>query len=139
MTKLPVVLVSCLSLGLGLGACGGDDNDDGGGGGGATSAPATQEQPAGGGAASKSAKVTMKDIQFNPTTVTVKAGGTVTWTNDETVNHDVTKKGGPGKDFKSGTGNIGQGKTYKQTFTTPGTVSYVCTIHPGMAGKVVVT
>ena len=31
----------------------------------------------------------MKDIKFDPGTVTIKAGGTVTWTNDDSVGHDV--------------------------------------------------
>jgi plastocyanin len=82
--------------------------------------------------------VSMKNIAFSPQTVTVNKGGTVQWTNDDSVNHDVTKKSGPGPDFKSGNGNISSGSTYKQTFDTPGTIQYVCTIHPGMAGTIVV-
>ena len=81
----------------------------------------------------------MKNIAFNPSTLTVKKGTTVTWTNDDSVNHDVTKSGGPGPDFKSGSGNLGSGDTYKVTFNTPGTITYRCTIHPWMDGKIVVT
>ena len=54
------------------------------------------------------------------------------------MNHDVTKSSGPGPDFKSGTGNIASGSTYKQTFNTAGTIQYRCTIHPGMTGTIVV-
>ena len=71
-------------------------------------------------------------------TVTVAKGGSVVWTNDDSVNHDVTKTSGPGPDFKSGTGNLAGGDTYKQTFDTPGTIVYRCTIHPGMDGKIIV-
>jgi plastocyanin len=117
----------------------------GGGGGGNTSStpssaapaattPASTTPAAGGSGAS----VSMKNIAFNPKTLTVSKGTTVTWTNDDSVNHDVTKKSGPGPDFKSGSGNISSGGTYKQTFDTPGTIQYVCTIHPGMAGTIVV-
>ena len=112
-----------------------------GGGGGSNSsstpssaAPASTAPAAGGSAAS----VSMKNIAFSPKTLTVNKGTTVTWTNDDSVNHDVTKKSGPGPDFKSGNGNISSGSTYKQTFDTPGTIQYVCTIHPGMAGTIVV-
>jgi plastocyanin len=113
----------------------------GGGGGGNTSstptsaAPASTAPAAAGGATTN---VSMKNIAFNPKTVTVNKGATVVWTNDDSVNHDVTKKSGPGPDFKSGNGNISSGGTYKQTFNTPGTIDYVCTIHPGMEGKIVV-
>jgi plastocyanin len=124
---MPVLAVSLVAAG-----CGG-----GGGGGGGTSstpAPASTSKTSGGGVL----KVSMKNIQFNPGSVTVKKGGTVEWTNDDSVNHDVTKESGPGPNFVSGTGNIGPGGTYKQTFDTPGTISYRCTVHPGMTGKVVV-
>jgi plastocyanin len=110
-----------------------------GGGGGGSSTPSSaapaSTPPASGGS---TVKVSMKNIAFDPKTVTVSKGGTVEWTNDDSVNHDVTKKGGPGPDFSSGNGNLAGGDTYKQTFNTPGTIDYVCTIHPGMAGKIVV-
>ena len=78
----------------------------------------------------------MKDIQFVPTDVTVYAGTTITWTNSDQVAHTVTKEGGPGADFDSG--NVDPGATFEQTFDGPGTVDYVCTIHPGQTGTVTV-
>jgi plastocyanin len=100
----------------------------------ASTAPASTAPASGG----STAKVSMKNIAFNPQTVTVSKGTTVVWTNDDSVNHDVTKKSGPGPDFSSGNGNLAGGDTYKQTFNTAGTINYVCTIHPGMTGKIVV-
>ena len=51
--------------------------------------------------------------------ISVETGGAVTWTNDDTVGHDVTKKGGPGADFKSGEpGGMQGGDTFEQTFAT---------------------
>jgi plastocyanin len=137
MTKWLALLCTCLALGLIVAGCGGDDEGDGGGGGEA------QEQPAGGGggaAAPKSATVSMKDIAFEPADVSVAKGGTVTWTNDEAVAHDVEKTGGPGKAFSSGPeGGMQQGDTYKVTLTEPGTYEYVCRVHaPNMAGTVTV-
>ncbi len=100
----------------------------------ASSAPASSSPASSGGVV----KVDMKNIQFDPKTITVKKGTTVEWVNEDSVNHDVTKRSGPGPQFASGTGNIGSGGTYKQTFNTPGTIQYHCTVHPGMDGTIVV-
>ena len=80
----------------------------------------------------------MKNIAFLPKSVSVAKGTTVKWTNEDNVNHDVTKKSGPGPDFSSGQGNLAKGATYEQTLDTPGTIKYVCTVHPGMAGTITV-
>jgi plastocyanin len=139
------MLCTCLALGLVAAGCGGDDNND------SSSSPAAkapaETKPAntatsGSGGATSGAKgtnVVMKDIAFKPSSVTVPKGGSVTWTNEDSVGHDVTKISGPGPSFKSGTaGGLNGGDTYKQTFSKPGTVKYVCTVHPGMEGTVVV-
>ena len=136
MTRWIALLFSVLALGL-VAGCGGDDEKDSGGG-----AAKPTEQPAedtgGGAAAGDTAKVGMKGIKFVPDSVTVKVGGTVNWSNDESVPHDVTKEDGPGPKFTSGNGNMMQGDTYKQTFKEAGEVKYVCTIHPNMKGNVTV-
>ena len=138
MTRWFAVLLSCLALAV-VAGCGGDDDEDGGGG-----AAATTEQPADTGAAEKTkpagdtVEVGMENIKFDPEEVTVKAGGKVKWTNNESIPHDVTKEGGPGPDFSSGKGNMKQGDTYEQTFKEAGTIDYVCTVHPNMTGKVTV-
>ena len=115
MARLLALLFACAALGLVATGCGGDDDDDGGDG------------STGGGA-----QVTMEGIKFNPAEVTVKAGDTVTWTNKDSVGHDVT-----GDDFKSGDpGGIAGGGTFEHTFDEAGTFKYVCTVHPGMEGTV---
>jgi plastocyanin len=120
------LLLGCLALALVAAGCGGDDDDNGGGGGGGQ-----QEAPA---ATSGGAQVTMKDIKFNPSTVNVKVGDTVTWTNDDTVDHDVTSD-----TFKSGSaGGLAGGDTFEHKFDKAGTFKYQCTVHPGMTGEVVV-
>jgi plastocyanin len=126
-----MALVTCLALGLVAAGCGGGD-DNGGGGSSSSEQPAKPAKSGGGGAGG--AQVTMKDIKFNPGSVTVKKGGTVTWTNDDSVGHDVTADS-----FKSGdAGGIQSGQTFKHTFDKAGTFKYVCTVHPGMEGTVVV-
>ena len=66
-------------------------------------------------------------------------GGTVTWVNDDSVGHDVTKSGGPGPDFSSGEpGAMAAGDTFDHKFEAAGKIDYVCTVHPGMKGTVTV-
>jgi plastocyanin len=115
-------------MGVVAAGCGGGDS--GGGGSADTQAqPAPQADGEGGGAT-----VTMKDIRFDPGEVTVKPGDSVTWTNDDSVGHDVTGDG-----FKSGEpGALEQGDTFSHQFDKAGTFDYVCTVHPGMKGAVVV-
>jgi len=135
MTKLLALLFACLALGLV--ACGGDDDDDGGGGGGGGGA-STQEEPTGGGGGG--AQVGMQNIQFDPKDVTVKPGETITFTNDESVPHDVHKTSGPGGDFSSGPdGGMQEGDTFELSLDQPGKYEYVCHVHaPGMAGSITV-
>jgi plastocyanin len=138
MTRWLALLLACTALALVAAGCGGDDDDDGGGGG-----AATTEQPAGGGGGDGGgagggggggAEVSMEGIAFQPAEVTVSAGDTVTWTNDDSVGHDVTADS-----FSSGDpGGMAPGDTFEHTFEEAGTFDYVCTVHPGMEGTVVV-
>ena len=137
MKKWLVLWMMCLALGLVFAGCGDDDEDSGGGG----SAETTEQQPAEDTAASGGAKtveVGMEGIAFDPEDVTVAKGGTIKWTNNEDVPHDVTKKDGPGADFSSGKGDMKKGDTYEQTFDTAGKIGYVCTVHPNMTGTITV-
>jgi len=130
MTKLLALMLA--GLALSLAACGGDDDNGG---------ASTSNQPAdAGGAASGGAQVSLKNIQFNPRDITVKAGETITFTNDEGIPHDVHKQSGPGGDFSSGPdGDMQQGDTFKLKLDQPGKYDYVCHVHaPGMAGTITV-
>ena len=139
MAKWLALLCSCLALGLVAGGCGGDDEESSGG---SDTKQAEQAEPAddpaaGGGA--KAATVSMMNISFKPADVTVAKGGKVTWTNEDSASHDVTKTGGEGAEFKSGEpGAMEKGDSFEQAFDTAGKVDYVCTVHPGMKGTVTV-
>jgi plastocyanin len=127
------VLFSVLLVALVAAGCGSSSSS--------SSSTSSSKKPAssGGGAPKATASVQLKNIAFNPTTVTIKKGGTVKWTNDDSVGHDVTKESGPGPKFKSGaSGGMQQGDTFQEKFTTPGTVHYVCTVHANMRATVVV-
>ena len=126
---------------LGLAACGG----------GATALPApatavpsiasTPAPTAGGEAtpavttgAAATGAVTIANFAFAPATVTVKAGGTVTWTNTDSATHTVKWSDGA-----AGSGPLTSGgASYTRTFATPGTFAYACGIHPSMKGAIVV-
>ncbi len=136
MTKLLALILACLALGLVAAGCGGGDNDSGDSGGGGAS---NSEEPAGSGGGS-GAQVGMQNIQFDPKDLTVKAGETITFTNDESIPHDVHKTSGPGEDFSSGdSGGMQEGDTFELTLDEPGKYEYVCEVHaPGMAGSITV-
>jgi plastocyanin len=145
MKRLLVLLIACMALAVVVAGCGDDDDDSGNGGGGG----GNTEQPAdtgggggsGGGGGGGGAEIGMMNIQFDPPDVTIKAGETVTWTNDEGVAHDVDKTSGPGPQFNSGPeGGMMEGDTFEHTFDQPGTYEYICRVHaPGMAGTITVT
>jgi amicyanin len=120
-----------------LAACGG-----GGSGNAAAGDMAGMAMPPGAGAAATNAPanavatdaVHIKNFAFSPATVTVKAGSTVVWTNDDGIQHDVTFDGGG---IKSAV--LNHNDTFSHTFPTAGTYHYICSIHPFMHGTVIVT
>jgi plastocyanin len=80
------------------------------------------------------ASVSIKNMAFSPGSLSVVAGSTVTWTNSDTTIHTVTADNGS---FNSG--NIAIGATYSMVFSSTGTFTYHCVLHPEMTGKIVVT
>jgi plastocyanin len=76
----------------------------------------------------------MKGLRFHPPTLAVRVGQAVTWRNDESVDHNVTATKGAAFHSRA----FGQGRTYRFTPTRAGVVDYVCTLHPGMEGTLLV-
>ncbi|MGH2948601.1 MAG: cupredoxin domain-containing protein [Solirubrobacteraceae bacterium] len=114
---LPVLLA------LTLAACGGDDEGGGGGGASAGTCP------------DGAVVIAMSDIKFDPENATAKAGQEICWPNEDTIQHNAVAESGA--DFESDL--YGKGETFTTTVEEPGTVEYVCTIHPGMTGTIEVT
>jgi plastocyanin len=85
-------------------------------------------------ALAEDATIKIANFTFDPATLTVKAGTTVTWVNADDIPHLVTEKDG-----KFHSSAIDTDEKFSQTFSTPGTVEYFCAIHPKMTGKIVVT
>ena len=75
---------------------------------------------------------------FSPTTLTIKVGTKVTWTNMTQAPHTVTSD--DGKSFDSGISNpiAASGGTYSFTFTKAGTFPYHCQIHTSMKATIIV-
>jgi len=78
-------------------------------------------------------QVMVENFSFQPGTLTVKAGTTVTWVNHDDEPHTVNENN---KTFKSGTLDTDAKFSYK--FTSPGTYNYFCSLHPRMTGQIVV-
>ena len=94
-----------------------------------TTAGPTTTVGSGGGAT----QVALQNLQISPTSVTVKAGDTVTWTNKDGFTHRLVGDNG---EFDSG--DLVAGATFSFVFKTAGTVAYHCSIHPSMTGTIVV-
>ena len=80
--------------------------------------------------------VAIQNFAFVPSALTVPVGTTVTWTNLDSAPHTVTSTSSPSV-LNSPT--LHTGDTYHYTFTSAGSYSYQCTIHPFMTGTVTVT
>jgi plastocyanin len=78
-------------------------------------------------------RVVVKNFMFQPTSLTVKVGSTVTWTNMDEEPHTVVSSSGL---FRSNGLDTKDSFSYK--FDKAGTYTFVCSIHPQMVGKIVV-
>jgi plastocyanin len=78
-------------------------------------------------------QVFIQGMAFNPASITVTAGTTITWTNKDAIAHTVTSDSNA---FDSGT--VKSGATFSFTFAAAGTYSYHCIIHPSMVASVTV-
>jgi plastocyanin len=78
--------------------------------------------------------VKIDNFSFGPATITIPAGTTVTWTNNDDVPHVVSSD--DNKMFKSKA--LDTDDHFSFTFTKPGTYNYYCAIHPKMTAKIVV-
>jgi plastocyanin len=92
----------------------------------ATTFPAVSAQAA-------DTQVTIDQFTFTPQRITVKAGATVAWINDDDIPHTVASST---KVFKSKA--LDTSDKFSFTFTTPGVYEYFCSLHPHMTGAIVV-
>ena len=83
---------------------------------------------------SKQNTIEIKDFAFNPQTITVKSGQTITWINRDEEPHTVVSVE---KQFKKSSA-LDTDQSFTITAGTPGTYTYFCSVHPKMTGTIVV-
>lgn len=96
--------------------------------------PAPAAATTAGGGRGKKVTVDISMFAFRPATLTIAAGTTVAFTNEDTTEHTATADNGTTFD----TGAIQDGQTKTVTFGKPGTYSYKCSFHPFMTGTIIV-
>jgi plastocyanin len=79
-------------------------------------------------------RVRIENFSFEPQTLTVKAGTTVVFENDDDIPHLVVADD---KSFRSKA--LDTGDTYAFTFSKSGDFAYFCGLHPHMRGKITVS
>jgi len=77
--------------------------------------------------------ILIENYSFSPAEIRIGKGTEVIWKNNDGVEHTVTAADGS---FDSGT--LGPNAEFKKRFDKPGTYSYLCDMHPSMAGSIVV-
>jgi plastocyanin len=134
---LPLVAV------LALAACGDDDSAaPATPGGAATDDAVTEDLDEGDGAGSADGHtVTIQTFQFQPDPIVVPAGTTITFVNEDNIDHTVTAGTREDPTPEVFDGQLPeQGATFELTLDEPGTYDYFCTVHsgPGMTGVITV-
>ncbi len=94
------------------------------------SAPADGVEPS----ATAQFDIVISGFEFGPGEAVVAVGTEVVWTNNDGFEHSVVADG----DAFPASPTLGEGETYRVTFTEPGTYTYICGIHPQMTGTIVV-
>ena len=84
-------------------------------------------------AAASPATIDIDNFAFTPATLTITAGTTVIWKNEDDSPHRIGDKNGTLKSAALDTDD-----TFSHTFAAPGEYPYICTIHPYMVGKIIV-
>lgn len=90
------------------------------------------------GPAARSATVSIASFRFVPGTITLKAGGRVTWLNRDKAPHTAENTGEEGAPAPFRTGRLTQGQQKMITFSRPGTYTYYCVYHRFMEANVIV-
>lgn len=82
---------------------------------------------------SSNRRITISGFAFHPALLEVSSGESVTWVNDDGAPHSVAVKNGAASD------TVMPGNGYMASFDRPGAYDYLCSIHPYMSGKILVT
>jgi plastocyanin len=83
-------------------------------------------------------RVEITDFAYAPAAITVAAGTTIRFTNEDDAPHTATSGTSPTPDGVFDSGTLATGETKRIKVTTPGTLAYFCELHPFMKGTVIV-
>ena len=86
--------------------------------------------------AGESVVADIKTFQFQPKVIEVHAGATVTWTNQDNIEHTITSGTPDAPDGAFASDPFGKGKSFTTTFDKPGEYTYFCSKHKSMHGTV---
>jgi len=75
--------------------------------------------------------VSISNMSFASSSISITKGTTVTWTNNDAMQHTVTADDNSFTSVK-----LNYGDTYSHMFSDAGTIAYHCTVHPSMTGTV---
>jgi plastocyanin len=123
-----IIALSLASIGvLILGGCGGGNQMT------SSNMPSAPQTPAQSSnqTNNSSAAINIQNFAFNPASLTISKGTTVTWTNNDSAPHQI-------KSTTFNSSPLSQGQTFSFTFNDVGTFNYSCAIHPSMLGKIIV-
>lgn len=79
-------------------------------------------------------QVLIKNFVFEPANLTIKAGDTVEFINEDGAPHTATADNGA-----FDTGNLRRGQSASLTFPAAGSFGYFCAVHPHMKGSITVS
>lgn len=79
--------------------------------------------------------VTIKNMSFSPANLTISAGDTVTWVNEDRARHSAWDDDSDAFD----TGLLARGESASVTFSTPASFDYRCRPHRNMRGSIIVS
>lgn len=137
--------IGALLLSMALAACGGGSGDTSADPGESapststsTSEPGTAQEGASGSETEGMMVVTVKDFKYSPASITVKAGTTVRFVNEDPVRHTVTAGTPDSPKESTFDKDLPDGETVEITFDEPGEFAYFCEPHEFMTGTVTV-
>lgn len=97
----------------------------------ATTPPAKTPGASNSSPAAQGPAISIESFSFKPAVLTVSAGTTVVWTNNDTAKHDI-------KSTEFFSNALAKGETFTFKFEKTGTYDYSCGIHPTMTGQIIV-
>jgi plastocyanin len=126
-------VVALLALTTFVAACGGSSSAS-------TTTPVTPAATTGGattGGTATASAVAIQNFTFTPKALTVAPGTTVTWTNHDSMAHNVMSTASISLNSATtstfASSNLSQGQTFSFTFTKKGVYFYECSIHKALA------